>query len=280
LSLFDPDPHELALLIHEGTWVSGEALPELPLPVRQELERKLKRIGIEVVRSTDRLNGWEKAYNAFAECFESHGAKLTERQTQLDLPAMVFNFALKHDWFSHLARLVTPDEMPDLTSPKRVPTEAFSLKPDSRGLLTRTQKECLDWFKARLRPAVLEWTSKASEQEVEYNPFREQLLEEARREPPVSDSEAKAFFSNNAGSSATRISNNKVEPTHWLKKQLNLRGWSTLDLYINGGPDRKTSETYLSGKPIKPKTLKKIVDSLNLYITPNGSKIDINNLPE
>jgi hypothetical protein len=225
----------------DGTWVSGEALPELPLPVRQELESQLKRIGIEVVRSIDRLNGWEKAYNAFAECFESHGAKLTERQTQLDLPAMVFNFALKHDWFPHLARLVTPDEMPDLTSPKRVLTEAFSVKPDSRGLLTRTQKECLDWFKDRIRPAVLEW---------------------------------------NAGSGATRISNNKGQPTHWLKKQLNLRGWSTLDLYVSGGPDRKTSEHYLSGKPIKPQTLKKIVDSLNVSIPLNGSKIDINNLPE
>jgi len=70
LAPFDPDPHEIVEVLMAGdSTVSGEPLPELPSSSIAELERQLQLIGVKIVRSPGRLEGWEDAYNAFAEAF-------------------------------------------------------------------------------------------------------------------------------------------------------------------------------------------------------------------
>src|ERR1019366_342621 len=132
LSLFDPTLSDLLIMRHKsgGSPVSGEPLPELPPQAKAELELQLQRTGVTIMRSADRLDGWEAAFNAFAECFEKQGAHLSPGQLQLDLPNMLFNFALKNQWIPNLVILLSGHDLPDLTSPQGLPGEAFCAKTD------------------------------------------------------------------------------------------------------------------------------------------------------
>ena len=102
MSLVDPTGPELLERLVAGGWpVSGEPLPDLSTSEKQQLELALLRIGVKIFRSPERMDGWDEAYNAFAEAFQANGAKLSSRQTRFDLPNMLFNFALKNGWIPH-----------------------------------------------------------------------------------------------------------------------------------------------------------------------------------
>ncbi len=180
LSTFDPDPKEHD---EDGDYVesveSGEPLPELPDQGKLELTARLYRIGARVFRSADHRDGWEDAYNAFAEAFERHG-KLTPRQYEYDLPNMVFNFALKYDWFPHLKYVGFTD--PAIDEPRRLGGPHLWLKADDS---VESVSQSIEWFNERLRPALIERRAKAFEEEVRYSAFREEVLGFAGRE--VSD---------------------------------------------------------------------------------------------
>jgi len=151
------------VLMAGGSRVSGEPLPELSATTKADLEIQLQRIGIKIARSPERLDGWEDAYNAFVEAFERRGGRLSPRQIELDLPNMLFNFALKNDWFPHLTLLAKIPGLYDITSPNRFPQEAFCVKTDHKGVVVVGKRESLDWFKDRIRPGVMEWRLKHAE---------------------------------------------------------------------------------------------------------------------
>ena len=50
-------------------------------------------------------------------------------------------------------------------------------------------KQSVDWFHARIQPAVTEWSVKAAEREMKYDAFREQTLEMALTELPESNTD-------------------------------------------------------------------------------------------
>jgi hypothetical protein len=187
VSLFDPTGPELVEVLAAGGWpVSGEPLPDLSMSERHELELALLKIGPTIARSPERMDGWEEAYSAFVEAFQKHGAKLSTRQTQLDLPNMLFNFALKSGWIPHLILVADTPELCDITSPKRAPGDAYCAKPDHRGFVVVGRKQSVDWFHARIQPAVTEWSVKAAEWQMKYDAFRDQMLGMALTELPES----------------------------------------------------------------------------------------------
>lgn len=190
MSLSDPTGPELVEVLAAGGWpVSAEPLPDLSMSDRQELELALLKIGATIARSPERMDGWEEAYSAFAEAFQKHGARLSSRQAQLDLPNMLFNFALKSGWIPHLIVVADTPELSDITSPKRVRSKAYCAKPDHRGFVVVGTKQSVDWFHARIQPAVTEWSVKAAEREMKYDAFREQTLEMALTELPESNTD-------------------------------------------------------------------------------------------
>ena len=150
---------------------------------QQELELLLLKIGVKIFRSPDHLEGWEDAYNAFAGAFQGYGAHLTSRQTQLDLPNMLFNFALRSGWIPHLI-VVDTSRLPDLTSAQRAPGKAYCAKPDHRGFVVVGTKQSVDWFKDRIRPAVMDWTARVTPPTSNYDDFKERMLQIAGGEPP------------------------------------------------------------------------------------------------
>ncbi len=172
MSQFDPNKHE-----HDedgdfvGSVESGEPLPELPDQAKLELIARVYRIGARILRSADRRDGWEDAYNAFAESFERHG-KLTPKQYEYDLPNMVFNFALKFDWFPHLKYVGFRD--PAVDEPRRLGGPHLWLKADDA---VESVSQSIEWFNERLRPALIERRANSLEQEVKYAAFREKILE-------------------------------------------------------------------------------------------------------
>jgi len=180
LSQFDPNQHEH----HEdgdfvGSVESGEPLPKLPGTVKAELIARLYRIGAKVLRSADRRDGWVDAYNAFAEAFTKHG-KLTPRQYEDDIPNMVFNFALKYDWFPHLKYVGFTD--PAIDEPKRLGGPHLWAKADGSGVENVSVRQSIEWFNERLRPALIERRANAFEEQVKYAAFREEVLELVGRE--------------------------------------------------------------------------------------------------
>ena len=154
--MFDPTGPELVeVLAAGGALVSGELLPSLSTSEAQQLEIALLNIGSRIVRSPERMDGWEEAYNAFVQAFHKHEARLSSRQLQLDLPNMLFTFALRSSWIPHLLLVADTPELSDITSPNHVHGEAYCAKPDHRGFVVVTTKQSIDWFKDRIRPAVL-----------------------------------------------------------------------------------------------------------------------------
>ena len=267
MSLFDPNTTEeqVQLLANDGWWNgSGQPIPPLPDLETRHLEDELLKIGLKVIGSADRASGWEDAYAAFVNAFLRTGAPLMELLLHVDIPNMLFNFSLRNGWFPHLT-LLKESEPGHLLAPKRIPiTEFATTGPIFYDL--RNKQQQLGWFKDRIRPAVLEWTVRASEQEMKYDAIRE-------------GTENRVPLAAHAGTDATRGARGEGHHTHWLRKELTARGWSTLTLYELRGPDRKTSEGYIKGKTIRPDTLKKIVTVLNSQVPPGCSPIDINNLP-
>jgi hypothetical protein len=190
VSLVDPTGPELLERLVAGGWpVSGEPLPDLSTPEKQELEVGLLKIGAKIFRSPERLDGWEEAYSALAEAFQANGAKLSSRQTIFDLPNMLFNFALKNGWIPHLVLVADTPELSDITSPQRVDSKAYCAKPDHRGVVIVGTKQSVDWFHARIQPAVTEWSVKAAEWQMQYDAIRKQTLEMALTELPESNTD-------------------------------------------------------------------------------------------
>ena len=159
LRFFDPDPGSpemVEFMMGGGSITSGEPLPELSSSATHELDQRLRLLSLRIFRSPGRMEGWEDAYNAFAEAFTNHGAQLTERQIQIDLPNMLFNCAVVNNWFQHLTLLAKPHELPSLTSPKRMGPDGFCQKSNTQGLKQFSRKLSRDWFYDRIRPAVIE----------------------------------------------------------------------------------------------------------------------------
>jgi hypothetical protein len=227
-------------------------LPDLQT---RHLQDELLKSGLKVIGSADRASGWDDAYAAFVNAFLQTGATLTEPLLHVDIPNMLFNFSLRNGWFPHLT-ILKETEPGHLLAPRRLPITEFA----TTGPIfyeVHNKRQQLGWFKDRIRNAVHVWTIKAKE-----------IL-------PESDSSGTASPQN----ASSQVSD-APKRTHWLQKQLNLRGWSSLTLYDHLGPDRKTSEGYIAGKNITANSLKKIVDALNSETPPDASKIDINNLPD
>lgn len=249
MSLFDPETPEERLdqLCRDASGGSGEPVPELPQKTKVHLEAELLRIAAKMSRASTHQEGFEEAYGVFADAFHQSGVALTEPLLHLDIPNMLFNFAARHGWFPHLTSLVEKSEIPDITSPNRIAYEKLGTKGGVGGLTAPDKRESFIWFKNNIRPAVLEWTAKALEATKKHDTSDEpNPLQASRRR-------------------------------RWLQTQLDSRGWTTGDLQKYGGPDRKTSETYMSGANTSVTTIKKIVDSLNEK--PLGRLIEISEVP-
>jgi hypothetical protein len=249
MSLFDPETSDERLdqLRRDSSGGSGEPVPELSQKTREHLKAELLRIGAKMARASTPQEGLEEAYGAFADAFRQSGVALTEPLLHLDIPNMLFNCAVMNGWFPYLTSLIGQSHAPGLTSANRIPYEKLGTKGGVGGLTVPDKRESFIWFKDNIRPAVLEWTAKALEATKKHDPSDEpNPLQASRRR-------------------------------RWLQTQLDSRGWTTGDLQKYGGPDRKTSETYMSGANTSITTMKKIVDSLNGK--PLGRLIDISEVP-
>jgi hypothetical protein len=254
LSLFDPQGQKeiLDTLLHDRTQGSGEAIIELPYATKKHLEAELLKIGAKIAQTGDKQAGFEEAYSAFAETFHGNGAPLAEGLLQVDIPNMLFNYAVRNGWFPNLGSLADHSELSDITSPKRIAHEKLAVRGGLGGLTAPGKQESIGWFKDQVRPAVLQWRAKAIESHLT---------------KPGSHNATEAHPIN--------ISRRR----RWLEAEFAKRGWTTGDLSRHGGPDRKTTEVYLSGKDIGVPTRKKIVDALNQKR--DGDRlIDISELPE
>ncbi len=238
--------------MHDRTQGSGEPFPEPSYTLKKQLEAELMRIGAKMARSGDKQAGFEEAYTAFAETFHRIGATLSESLLQIDIPNMLFNFAVKSGWFPHLGLATDASELVDITSAKRIAHDRLSLKGGLAGLTAPDKRTSIGWFKNQIRPAVLDWTAKAIEM--------------------------------SAGASASQ---RDQEPSpiavsrreRWLQAELKQRGWTTGDLERHNGPNHKTTESYLKGGNTGLGTRKKILDALNEKLD-GRRKLDISEVPE
>src|SRR5262249_38103478 len=98
----------------------------------------------------------------------------------LDIPNMLFNFALVSSWFPHLSSMLAEHELPALTSPCRLDSSRFSNKSRNPGYRYDVSVEkSLNWFRDRIRPAVMEWTAKDDERQ---KSFRASVFDVVSRE--------------------------------------------------------------------------------------------------
>ncbi len=188
MSLFDPSTvHDEARLFNYGPdgSASGEAIPELPEACEEELRRRLLNAGLKIARSPSHDDGWEDAYSAFAEALQQAGCVLTEPILSLDIPNMLFNFALVNSWFPHLTSMLSDYEVPELTFPARLDSSMFSNKSRDPGYrYEKTKEESLKEFRRVIRPAVMEWNGREVERRKK---LRADILEAAGREAPEID---------------------------------------------------------------------------------------------
>ena len=97
----------------------------------------------------------------------------------LDIPNMLFNIALKGGWFPGLTLLT--DQSAPLLSPQRFPIDEIAATHGSVLTKVENRRQQLDWYRNRIRPAVLEWSVKALEHQIGNpdNQLRERPLEQA-----------------------------------------------------------------------------------------------------
>ncbi len=253
MSLFDPQNSKeiLDVLLSDRTQGSGETVREPSHTLKKQLEAELLRIGAKMARSGDKQAGFEEAYSAFADTFQQIGATLTESLLQIDIPNMLFNFALKSGWFPHLG-CVDRAEVLNITSPKRINHDDLSVRGGVGGLTVPDKRQSIGWFKDQIRPAILQWRAKAIE-------LSAGALDGQRQQEP----------------SPIVVSRREK----WLKAELEQRGWSTGDLERHTGPNHKTTESYLKGGKATFATRKKLLDALNQKLD-GRRKLDISEVPE
>jgi hypothetical protein len=191
MSLFDPsttnDESRLFEYGPDGS-ASGEHIPKLPAARKVELTRRLLKAGVRIARSPNHEDGWEEAYTAFAEELRQAGGKLTEPLLSMDIPNMLFNFALTHSWFPHLTAMLTHSDVPEITFPTRMTSDVFSNRNRSGRQVSELSKEqSLSWYRDRIRPAVMQWVAVITDKQMEYDFLRDEILEFCAREAQVVD---------------------------------------------------------------------------------------------
>jgi hypothetical protein len=257
LSLFDPQsPKQQMDALDRKFRKPREPLVQLSAAVKKQLEAELLRIWARAEESGNSQEGFDQAYSAFAETFHRSGAPLTDMLLEVDMPNMVFNFAVRNGWFPHLRSLVPQNEARNITLRARIPDHLLrETSGRQRGVTPPPIRQSILWFKKQIRPAVLRWTAKAIEL---------------------------AEITNEGDSTRTTLPNPiKVSRRrNWLEPELKERGWTAGTLQKWTGPDRKTTLSYLNGNDITPASRKAIVDALNKQRPKNGRLLDVSELPE
>lgn len=145
--------------VEEG---SHEPIPPVPTIAEQRLLMGLLQVS-STLSSTrkepaDLAVAFDAAYSLFAAAFVDNGGVLTPGLLELDIPNMVFNFALHQDWFTSVALHGDRSEGYELLSPKRYPTDRILSR-----VLTVHSGATVAWFTKAIQSSADRWKMKLIE---------------------------------------------------------------------------------------------------------------------
>lgn len=161
---FKDNTSRLTYPVWEG---SHEPIPALPTIAQQRLMSALFKVSSTLLGTRreppDQVIAFDSAYTVFATTFVDNGAVLTPGLLELDIPNMVFNFALHEDWFPSVGLDGDKAEGYELLSPRRYPIERIF----SRGF-TYTAGATIGWFANRaIQPSIARWKMKLIEGQIQ-----------------------------------------------------------------------------------------------------------------
>jgi hypothetical protein len=207
--------------VEEG---SHEPIPVLPIIAQQRL-----MIGLLAVSSTlggttkepsDLTEAFEAAYSLFASSFVENGATLTPGLLELDIPNMVFNFALHEDWFTSVRLHGDRSEGYELLGPRRYPIGRILSR-----VFTVQSGATVGWFTKAVQPSISRWKIKLIEGQIQPFPasgpddekrlanYRQQLLADFKMR--VKNPETGKSYSDYALYNASKHSMYKPEFYKW-----------------------------------------------------------------
>jgi hypothetical protein len=153
-------------LMHPVEEGSHEPIPSLPTIAQQRLMIDLTGVSGTLLGTkkepADQVVAFDAAYTAFASAFVDNGALLTPGLLELDIPNMVFNFALHEDWFTSVGLYGDKSEGYELLSPKRYPKERILSR-----VFAVHASATVGWFTKAIQPSVARWKMKLIEAQIQ-----------------------------------------------------------------------------------------------------------------
>jgi len=160
---FKDNTSRLMYPVGEG---SHEPIPPVPIITQQRLMIDLMKVSSTLLGTKkeppDQIIAFDAAYSVFATTFIDNGAVLTPALLELDIPNMVFNFALHEDWFPSVGLAGEKSEGYELLSPKRYPIERICSR-----VLMYTAGATIGWFTKAIQPSIARWKMKLIEAQIQ-----------------------------------------------------------------------------------------------------------------
>ena len=171
---------------------SHEGVPPIPRVAAQRLLSGLVRISSGVLGTTrqvsDLIAALDKAYSLFAQAFVDNNYALTPGLLEVDLPNMVFNFAIRENWFPSVVLLGDKSQDYELLSPRLYPIDRIL-----PAVFTAKSEETIEWFRKAILPSVSKWKATLIEAQIQPvveptshtvtdpKTFRQELLDDYKR---------------------------------------------------------------------------------------------------
>jgi hypothetical protein len=242
---------------------SHEAIPPIPDIAQQRLLIDLLVVASELFGSarepSNLIKALDSAYSLFASAFVNNGAILTPGLLELDIPNMVFNFALREGFFPSTHLIGDKDLDYNLLGPKRYPTTRIAQITSSStspawfpagtaGLQT------VVWFRKSMKSSIFRWKAKLVELQIQptTNPtsdavedlkkFREDLLNDYKRR--VKDAKGNPY-SNRSLYTAKNSGICKPEFYEWVNGKLPAKSMTctNFERFLNHNEPPKCPET-------------------------------------
>jgi hypothetical protein len=212
--------------VEEG---SHEQIPSVPIIAQQRLMMDLLAVSSTLASTTkepsDLTEAFESAYSLFASSFVENGATLTPGLLELDIPNMVFNFALHEDWFTSVRLHGDKSEGYELLGPRRYPIGRIL----SRVFAVRSGAT-VGWFTKAVQPSIARWKMKLIEAQIQPAPasgandeqklaeYRQQLLADYKQR--VKNPETGKAYTDHALYNANKHSMHSGESFKWKSGKL------------------------------------------------------------
>jgi hypothetical protein len=157
---------ELSKMFYPFEEGSHEGVPPIPRVVAQRLLVALVQISSGVLGTTrqasDLIAALDKAYSLFAQAFVDNNYALTPGLLEVDLPNMVFNFALRENWFPSVVLHGDKSQDYELLSPTLYPIDRIL-----PAVFTAKSEQTIGWFRKAILPSVSKWKATLIEAQIQ-----------------------------------------------------------------------------------------------------------------